>query len=70
MLYKTRPKKFNPTAHIVSCYSHYNNQILLLKRHSNKYQGGSGVRQLGKLILERDYIRPYLEKSKKRPTSH
>ena len=56
MLYKTKPKKFDPGLEIVSCYCFYQATILLLKRHPHKFQSGKWGPPAGKKELNEDIL--------------
>ncbi len=40
MVYRRKPRHFNPRFEVVSCFCEYDNTILLLRLKHNKFQGG------------------------------
>lgn len=49
MLYKTKPKNFNPKFEIVLCYIEYAGKILLLQRDDKKPEGNTWGAPAGKV---------------------
>lgn len=40
MIFRKKPSGFNPAFEVVNCFFEFDKKILLLKRHSSKFQGG------------------------------
>lgn len=52
MIYKRKPKHFNPLFEVVSCFFEFENKTLLLKRQQYKSQGGKWGVPAGKIDNE------------------
>jgi len=52
-----RPQTFTPTLEVAACYCIYDNQTLLLQRHSDKLEGGKWCMPGGKRDKEEDLIK-------------
>lgn len=51
MLYKRKPKNFNPKLEVVGCFCEFDNKFLLLQRQDYKPQGGQWGLPGGKIDL-------------------
>jgi len=49
MIYKERPKNFNPKFEVVGCFMEYNGEILLLHRQDHKPEGNTWGVPAGKV---------------------